>query len=144
MKLDEIYEQWLVDSEIDMTELGAEAIKIPKLHHKYFQIYSTEKLLLRKYEAEMKSLKLAKYEFYTQGPSRESQDKGWELPARGMILKQEMPMYLEGDRDLIDLSLRIGLQQEKVDLLESIIKSLTNRGFQIKSAIDWNKFTMGA
>ena len=144
MKLDEIYEQWCVDSEIDMTDLGTEAIKIPKLHHKYFQIYSTEKLLLRKYEAEMKSLKLAKYEFYTQGPSRETQEKGWELPARGMILKQEMPMYLEGDRDLIDLSLKIGLQQEKVDLLESIIKSLTNRGFQIKSAIDWNKFTMGA
>jgi hypothetical protein len=144
MKLDEIYEHWQVDSEIDMTELAAEAIKIPKLHHKYFQIYSTEKLLLRKYEAEMKSLKLAKYEFYTQGPSKETNERGWELPARGMILKQEMPMYLEGDKDLIDLSLKIGLQQEKVDLLESIIKSLTNRGFQIKSAIDWNKFTMGA
>jgi hypothetical protein len=144
MKLETIYEEWKKDSEIDMTELGNEAIKIPKLHHKYFQVYSSEKMLLRKYEADMKSLKLAKYEFYTQGPSKETQEKGWELPARGMILKQEMPMYLDGDRDLIDLSLKIGYQQEKIELLESIIKSLTNRGFQIKSAIDWNKFTMGA
>jgi len=144
MKIDEIYDKWGEDSNIDMTELGNEAIKIPKLHHKYFQIYSTEKLLLRKYESEMKMLKLEKYEFYTQGPSRETQEKGWTLPARGMILKQEMPMYLDGDRELIELSLKIGLQQEKVELLESIIKSLTNRGFQIKSAIDWNKFTMGA
>jgi hypothetical protein len=144
MKLEVIYDEWNKDSDIDMTELGQEAIKIPKLHHKYFQIYSAEKLLLRKYEAELKSLKLAKYEFYTQGPSRESQENGWTLPARGMILKQEMPMYLEGDRELIDMSLKIGYQQEKVELLESIIKSLTNRGFQIKSAIDWNKFTMGA
>jgi hypothetical protein len=144
MKLEAIYEEWSKDSEIDMTELGNEAIKIPKLHHKYFQVYSSEKLLLRKYEAEMKTLKLAKYEFYTQGPSKETQEKGWVLPARGMILKQEMPMYLEGDQDIINLSLRIGMQQEKVELLESIIKSLTNRGFQIKSAIDWNKFTMGA
>jgi hypothetical protein len=144
MKLEAIYDEWSVDSEIDMTELGNEAIKIPKLHHKYFQMYSNEKMLLRKYEAELKSLKLAKYEFYTQGPSRETVEKGWQLPARGMILKQEMPMYLDGDQDLIDLSLKIGLQQEKVELLESIIKSLTNRGFQIKSAIDWNKFTMGA
>jgi hypothetical protein len=46
--------------------------------------------------------------------------------------------------ELIDLSLKIGMQQEKVELLESIIKSLKNRGFQIKSAIDWFKFTMGA
>jgi hypothetical protein len=144
MKLEAIYEEWSKDSEIDMTDLGNEAIKIPKLHHKYFQVYSSEKLLLRKYEAEMKTLKLSKYEFYTQGPSKETQEKGWILPARGMILKQEMPMYLEGDQDIINLSLRIGMQQEKVELLESIIKSLTNRGFQIKSAIDWNKFTMGA
>jgi hypothetical protein len=144
MKLESIYEEWSKDSEIDMTELGNEAIKIPKLHHKYFQMYSSEKLLLRKYEAEMKTLKLAKYEFYTQGPSKETNEKGWELPARGMILKQEMPMYLEADQEIISLSLRIGMQQEKVELLESIIKSLTNRGFQIKSAIDWNKFTMGA
>jgi len=143
MKIDAIYEEWNKDSEIDKTELGDEALKIPKLHHKYFQIYSAEKLLLRKYEAEMKSLKLAKYEFYTQGPTKETQELGWGLPSRGMILKQEMPMYMEGDRDLIDLSLKIGMQQEKVELLESIIKSLTNRGFQIKSAIDWFKFTSG-
>lgn len=144
MKLEAIFEEWKKDSEIDMTELAHESIKIPKLHHKYFQIYSTEKMLLRKYEAEMKTLKLDKYEFYTQGPSKESNEKGWVLPARGMILKQEMPMYLDADKELIDLSLKIGYQQEKIELLESIIKSLTNRGFQIKAAIEWNKFTMGA
>ena len=107
MKLEEIYEEWKKDSEIDQTNLAEESIRIPKLHHKYFQVYSSEKLLLKKYEADMKALKLAKYEFYTQGPSKETQDKGWEMPARGMILKQEMPMYMEGDQDIIDMSLKI-------------------------------------
>ena len=144
MKLEAIYDEWKTDSEIDKTELGDASLLIPKLHHKYFQVYTSEKLLLKKYEAEMKALKLAKYEFYTQGPSKESQEKGWEMPARGMILKQEMPLYMEGDKDIIELSLKIGYQQEKIELLESIIKSLTNRGFQIKAAIDWYKFTMGA
>jgi hypothetical protein len=144
MKLDEIFEQWQLDSNIDKTELGDESLKIPKLHHKYFQVYTSEKLLLRKYEAEMKQLKLEKYEFYTQGPSKETMNKGWELPSRGMILKQEMPMYMEGDKEIIALSLKIGMQQEKIEFLESIIKSLTNRGFQIKAAIEWTKFTMGA
>jgi hypothetical protein len=143
MKLDDIYAQWEVDSVIDKTELGDESIKIPKLHHKYFQIYTNEKLLLRKYEAEMKQLKLTKYEFYTQGPSEET-PKTWKLPPRGMILKQEVSVYIEADQEIIDLSLKIGMQQEKVELLESIIKSLTNRGFQLKAAIDWYKFTMGA
>jgi hypothetical protein len=143
MKLDEIYEEWKKDADIDRTDLDHEALKVPKLHHKYFQVYTSEKLLLRKYEGDMKALKLAKYEFYTQGPSKESQEKGWDMPSRGMILKQEMPMYLEGDKDIIELSLKIGLQQEKVELVESIIKSFTNRGFLIKSAIEWIKFTQG-
>jgi hypothetical protein len=53
-------------------------------------------------------------------------------------------MYLEADSDLIELSLKIGLQQEKVELLQNIIKSLTNRGFNIKSAIDFIRFQSGA
>lgn len=144
MKLEEIYAEWDKDSNIDTTDLGNESIKIPSLHNKYFKVYTSEKLLLRKYEAEMKELKLEKYEFYTQGPSKDSVEKGWTMPARGMILKQEMPMYMEGDKELIAQSLKIGYQQEKIELLESIIKSLVNRGFQIKAAIDWHKFTMGA
>jgi hypothetical protein len=144
MKLDEIYVEWDKDSKIDTTDLGNESIKIPQLHNKYFKVYTSEKLLLRKYEAEMRELKLEKYEFYTQGPTKETQEKGWELPAKGLILKSDIPMYMDGDKQLIELSLKIGYQQEKIELLESIIKSLVNRGFQIKSAIDWHKFTMGA
>jgi hypothetical protein len=144
MKIDDIFEEWNKDSNVDRTELGDEALKIPKLHHKYFQIFSNEKLLLRKYESEMKILKLEKYEFYTQGPNEETQAKGWELPAKGLILKSDIPMYIEADKHIIELSLKIGLQQEKIDLLESIIKSLSNRGYNIRAAIDWQKFTMGA
>jgi hypothetical protein len=143
MKLDEIYDQWKKDSDLDKTELGDESLKIPKLHHKYFQVYTSEKLLLRKFESELKQLKLSKYEFYTMGPTEDT-PKDWKLPPRGMILKGDIPMYLDGDQEIINLSLKIGLQQEKVELLESIIKSLTNRGFQIKAAIDWYRFTMGA
>ena len=144
MNVDDIFELWTEDVEIDKTELGDEAIKIPKLHNKYFQIYTKEKLLLRKYESEMKQLKLDKYEFYTQGHTEETRSKMWVLPAKGLILKTDIPMYMDADPDIIKLSLKIGLQQEKVDLLDSIIKSLNSRGFNIKAAIDWYKFTMGA
>ena len=144
MTIDEILENWNVDSKIDKTELGDAALDIPKLHHKYYQIYVKEKMLLRKQESELKQLKLDKYEFLTQGPNEETKDKGWKLPPKGMILKGDIPMYLEGDQDIINLSLKIGYQQEKLELLDSIIKSVMNRGFLIKSAIDWQKFTMGS
>jgi len=144
MKIEEIFTQWEKDSKIDKTELGDEALNIPKLHHKYFQILVSEKLLLRAHESEMKKLKLDKYEFLTQGPNEETRDKGWKLPPKGVILKAELPMYIDADPDIIRLSLKIGLQQEKIELLESIIKTIINRGFIIKNAIDWTKFTMGA
>ena len=54
MTLDELLENWKADSEIDRTELGNEAIKIPQLHSKYFKFYSTERLTLRKLEEEAK------------------------------------------------------------------------------------------
>jgi hypothetical protein len=144
MKIEEILDLWEQDTKIDRTELGDAALDVPKLHHKYFKIFSNERLSLRKLESELKQLKLDKYEFLTQGPNEDNKDKGWRLPAKGMILKGDIPMYLDADDDVINLSLRIGLQQEKVDLLDSIIKTIINRGFLIKSAIEWQKFTMGA
>lgn len=144
MKLEEIFELWEKDSQIDKTELGDAALDIPKLHHKYFQILSKEKLILRSFEAEMKKLKLDKFEFLTMGPTEDTKDKGWKLPPKGMILKTELPMYIDADEDIIKMSLKIGYQQEKIELLDSIIKTIINRGFLIKNAIDWQKFTMGA
>lgn len=143
MKIEDIFTQWETDTQVDRTELGDEALKIPKLHHKYFQILVKEKMILRQYEADMKQLKLDKYEFYTQGPNEETKDKGWRLPAKGMILKNDLPMYMDADQDIINQSLKIGLQQEKIELLDSIIKSIMNRNFIIKNAIDWQRFTMG-
>jgi len=144
MNIDEIISEWKTDSEIDVTELADESIKIAKLHQKYYEYLIKEKLLFKKNESDLKLLRLEKYEFYTQGHNEETLKKGWELPSKGMVIKSEIPMYLEGDKDIINLNLKISYQQEKIDLLQSIIKSLNNRGYNIKSAIDWIKFTSGA
>jgi hypothetical protein len=50
---------------------------------------------------------------------------------------------MESDKQIINLSLRIGMQQEKVDLLESVIRSIQNRGYQLKTSLDFLRFTMG-
>lgn len=144
MKLDEILDFWQEDTKIDRTELGDEALNIAKLHHKYYQILVNERLILRKHESDLKKLKLDKYEFFTQGPNEETQSKGWKLPAKGLILKADIPMYMDADDDLITLSLKIGMQQEKIELLESIIKTIMNRGYNIKAAIEWQRFINGS
>ena len=143
MKLEDIFALWEQDSQIDRNALDDEALKLSQLHHKYHRIYTNERLVLRKYEAELKTLKLDKYEFYTQGPTKETQDRGWQLPPIGKIIRSDVGQYLDADKDIIELNLRIGVQHEKIELLESIIKTISNRGFQIKTAVDWIKYTGG-
>ena len=63
MTLEDIMNKWSVDSDIDRTELGEEALKISRLHSKYFNIFSSERLQCRKLEAELKVLKKQKYEY---------------------------------------------------------------------------------
>jgi hypothetical protein len=143
MKFEDIYIEWEQDSNIDISELDHESLKIPKLHHKYYTIFVVEKNILRKYESEMKKLKLVKFEFYGQGPSIEQKNKGWKLPPKGNVIRADIPMYLDADDDMIELSLRIGIQQEKIEFLDSIIKSLNVRNFNIKNSIDFIKWKSG-
>jgi hypothetical protein len=143
MKIEDIMSEWNQDAQIDSTEIGNETLKIPKLHSKYINILVSERLLLKKLETELKVLKKDKYEMFTMGATKEHKDLGWELPPKGIVLKQDVPIYMESDTQIINLSLRIGMQQEKVDLLESIIKSIHNRGYQLKTALDFLRFTMG-
>lgn len=143
MKIEAIMEEWEKDSDIDKTELGDAALKLAKLHHKYYRFLVNEKMILKTYEADMHSLKLDKYEFFTQGPNEETMKKSWVLPAKGLILKADIPMYMSADKDIINLSLKIGLQEEKIQALESIIRTLNSMGYNIKAAIDFYKFVNG-
>ena len=144
MKLEEIFTEWEKDSNIDITELGEESLKISKLHNKYFRILSYERMQYKKLDAELKMLRLEKHEFYTQGPTKETMERGWKLPAVGKILRSDVNNYIDSDRDIVNLSLKIGMQIEKIDLLESIIKVIINRGYNLKVDLDWEKFKMGA
>lgn len=144
MKLDDILDSWAEDCIMDRTELGEEALKIPKLHSKYLRTFTEERLLLRKMEEERKQFVLLKADYY-RGilPEEDLRANGWE-PFRLSVLKSDVHTYVEADQDIIKINLRIAMQQEKVDTLESIIKSISNRGFLIKSAVDYERFKVGA
>jgi hypothetical protein len=144
MKHEEILDAWDKDAKIDRTDLAEAAANIPMLHSKYLRIYTEEKLNLVKLQFRMKKLRLAKHEFLSQGPSKETQSKGWTLPARGMILKADMPMYMEADTDIADIQLKIDLSESKLAALESIMKAINNRSYIVRDIIEWNRWTGGA
>lgn len=143
MKLEEIQTMWERDSQIDRTELGEESLRIPQLHSKYLKVFSQERLVLRKMEGDYKRLFRDKFEWYAGTISQELLNEyNWE-PNPLKILRTDIPMHLEADTELNNADLRIEMQKEKVEVVEAIIKSLTTRGYNIKSAIEWEKFKMG-
>lgn len=143
MTLDEIHEQWSKDSKIDRDELADESIKIPQLHSKYLKMYSYERLRLKNIEFEYKALCKLKNEYYSGTIADEDlREKGWE-PNPLKILKSDIQMYIDADADVIELLQRKAMQQEKVDTIDNIIRSINTRGFQIKNAVDWIRFTNG-
>ena len=143
MNIETILNEWDKDAEIDYDSLDQELLRIPKIHSKYYRIYVAEKVKLLSMKEERKVLLLDKNDYY-RGimPKEELDRRGWE-PWNLSILKAEIPMYMDADIHMRELNLRIGVQQEKVDLVESIIKSLVNRGFNIKGAIEFMKFRSG-
>ena len=143
MNIEQILDEWAKDCVVDKTELADESLRTISLHSKYIRLYKIEKLKLIKLLKEYPKLKLAKHEFYSMGPSKETQELGWEMPARGAIIKTEVDMYLQADQDIINANLRIAMQQEKADLLKDIIDSLNKRSWNIRAAIDWIKWTAG-
>lgn len=144
MNIEEIYEMWAQDSEIDQTNISSESANIPKLHNKYFRHYVDEGLRLKKLKAEYKKLVKLKGEYYRgELDIEELKEYGWE-PFSLKVLKTDIPTYIEADDDIINMSLRIGMQEEKVSYLESIIKMINNRGFQLKTIVDWERFRTGA
>jgi hypothetical protein len=85
-----------------------------------------------------------KWEYYC-GKLSEDQLKelGWE-PFDLKILRQDVDIYLDADKDLIELKNKMSIQEEKVDYLSSILKGITNRQFHIRDAISWRKFLNGS
>ena len=141
--LDEYFDLWAEDSKIDRTELGEESIKIPQLHHKYYKMYSLERLNLVRLQEEMKILKKDKIEYYTGTMAEDDlKERGWE-PNPLRILKTDIPVHMEADKDFVDLNLKLAYNKEKVEFLEAVVKTLNIRSYQINNAINWEKFKVG-
>lgn len=143
MKIEEIIAEWDKDSKMDETELGTESVKIPKIHNKYLKIFMAERVLLFKYKAEKNRVKKTLLEYYLGELDREELEELDRDQFYKKLLKNEVDVYIESDDLYINTTLKVAMQQEKVDYIERIIKTLDSRGFQIKNAIDWMRFTMG-
>jgi hypothetical protein len=92
-------------------------------------------------QTDYSTMKREKWEYYTgKAPAEVYALKPFDLK----ILKTDIDKYLESDEDLQKLKQKVDYLQTTVDYLDRTIRLISNRGFTIKNAIDWRKFTSGA
>jgi hypothetical protein len=143
MNIDQIKAQAELDTAIDTNHLEEESARIPQIHNKYLCMLMDEKLILERLDSQLKILRRDKWLYYTGKLSQEELTaKGWE-PFDLNILKQDVDRFIESDSEIITLSNKVFLQKEKVSYIESVAKIISNKIWNIRSSIEWIKFTQG-
>jgi len=141
MDLEKIQEMWENDSTIDPDNLHDESLKIPQLHSKYYTIYNTITLLREKARETYNRVRLERHNYYTgKAPAEVYVEDPFPYKVRD---KEALQRYMEADEKLNSIDLKIRYYDVMLKFLEEIIKTIANRTFQIKNAIEWHKFQAG-
>ena len=86
-------------------------------------------------------MRRTKWEYYTgKADPQVYAEKPFDLK----ILRTDIDKYLESDTELQKAKQKVDYLETTVDFLGRTIRLIANRGFTIKNAIDWRKFTSGA
>ena len=132
---------WEEDSKIDIDNLHTESLKIPSLHAKYFEMYNNIVLLRKKAEQQKRNIRHERYEYYS---GKADPDTYIEDPFPKKIRdKDTMQKYLDADEKLSTVCLKIDYYDTMLNYIESILKVIQNRTYQIKNAIEWHRFQAG-
>ena len=141
MNLEKIQEMWEKDSQIDPDNLHDESLKIPQLHSKYYTLYNTITLLREKARDTYHRVKLERCNYYTgKAPAEVYAEEPFPYKIRE---KDVLQRHLDADEKLSTIDLKVRYYDVMLKFLEEIIKTISNRTFQIKNAIEWNKFQAG-
>jgi hypothetical protein len=144
MKLNELQDMWSEDCKIDQTNLGRSAARVPELHAKYLNMLTSVRLQFRKTETEYLRMRKLKTRYFRGELTREElTELGWEQYLNNRPLKNEIDEVLQTDDDIIRSTDRLEYYKTLMFQLEQILKSINSRTWDIKSSIDWAKFTNG-
>jgi hypothetical protein len=144
VNIDDLMDMWSKDCTIDMTEPSKELGRIPSLHSKYLRIMTHHNLIVKKLTAEYQARRRIKWEYYNGDLNNAEDLEEYKLPPMTKkVLRADMSIYLDSDKELNSILLKKVLNEEVVEFCKAVLKELNNRTFQVRSIIDWQKFTDG-
>ena len=140
MNLDELKLEVHNDLKVDDEHLDTESLKNQEIKAKYLDIKSKYELLLFKAKGDYKRIYRDKWEYYGgKADAKVYVSKPFDIK----VLTAALSVYITSDEDIIDAENKIGYLETVVDYIKGVIKSVDNRGWDIKNAIEWKKFEAG-
>jgi hypothetical protein len=125
---------------INDEHLDTESLKNQEIKAKYLDHKSRFELLLYRTKGDYKRLYREKWEYYGgKADAKIYATKPFDLK----VLKTDLSVYITSDEEVINAENKIGYLETVIDYIKGVIKSVDNRGFDIKHAIDWKKFEAG-
>lgn len=143
--LDTLKEEWETDCVIDRDRLDESSIRTANLHQKYLNVLTDYRLRLFKLEKEYLEMKGLRSRYYMgQLTKDELSEKSWQQYQYKTPLKSELERLLETDDLLLAILDRQSYIKICFEYTEEIMKSLRERNWQIRNAIEFIKFQAGA
>ena len=141
MNLETIQTMWEKDSRIDPDELHTASLVVPTLHAKYYQLFNDLRLLRAKAKKTYQKVYQDRYLYYSGKAEPEVYEKD-PFPYK-VREKDAIQRHLDADDRMNKVDMKIKYYDIMLKFLEEVIRAVSNRTYQIKNAIEWNKFQAG-
>ena len=141
MTLEELKQESYKDLPVKNVEnIDQESFYNQEIKAKWLDYKSRFELLLARNKGDYQVLYREKWEYYGgKSDTKVYAAKPFDLK----VLKTDLQIYISSDSDVIELSNKIAYLETTIKFIDGVIKSIDNRGWDIKHAITWKQFEAG-
>lgn len=141
MNLEELKKEAYKDLPItDQEHLDQESFRNQEIKSRWLDYKSRFELLLVKNQGDYQKLYRAKWEYYGgKADAKVYAAKPFDIK----VLKTDLTMYIQSDDEILELQNKISYYESIIKYIDGVVKSIDNRGWDIRNAQDWKKFEAG-
>ena len=141
MTLEELKQESYKDLPVKNVEnIDQESFYNQEIKAKWLDYKSRFELLLARSKGDYQVMYREKWEYYGgKSDAKVYAAKPFDLK----VLKTDLQMYINSDEEILDIQGKISYYESIIKYIDGVIKSIDNRGWDIRNATEWKKFEAG-
>lgn len=130
------------DIDIDECDIDTESLRTPSLCNRYLIKYNRLAIELNRLQDLRSKVYLERWKYY-QG-KQASKYYAEYGPFNEVINKTDVELYLKADDMMIIVDDIIHIAKQHIQYVERLLKEISNRGYHLKTAVEWRRFQSGS